>query len=89
MWDEIQDMPGEIFDIDFNFDDVPDVIKNDPDFAFANDLDDDDSRKALQASAILRGYTLQQVKRSSDARLRNMIDPNTRRNRSKLALLAN
>ena len=86
MWDEIQDMPGEIFDIDFNFDDVPDVIKNDPDFGFENDLDDD-SRKALQASAMLRGYTLQQVKRSSDARLHKMINPNTRRNRSKLALI--
>jgi hypothetical protein len=88
MWDEIQDMPGEIFDIDFNFDDVPDVIKNDPDFGFENDLDDD-SRKALQASAMLRGYTLQQVKFASFERLRKMIDPNTRRNRSKLALLAN
>jgi hypothetical protein len=88
MWDEIQDMPGEIFDIDFDFDDVPDEIKKDPDFAVVNDFEDEDSRKALQANAILRGYTLQQVKQASDERLRVMNDPKTRRNRSKLALLA-
>ena len=89
MWDEIQDMSGEIFD----FEDVPAEVRNDPDFAFKNDLDDDDSRKALQASAILRGYTLQQVKLASAARLRRMVDPSIRRcrrtgNHSKLALMA-
>ena len=93
MWDEIQDMSGEIFD----FEDVPAEVRNDPDFAFKNDLDDDhhdeNSRKALQASAILRGYTLQQVKLASAARLRRMVDPSIRRcrrtgNHSKLALMA-
>ena len=85
MWDEIEDTLGEIFD----FDDVPAEIKNDPDFAFANNLDDPDhhaSRKELQASAILQGYTLQQVKYASFERLFKMNNPKTRHNRSKLAL---
>jgi hypothetical protein len=83
MWDEIQDMSGEIFD----FDDVPAEIRNDPDFAFLNDLDNEDSRKVQQGKALLVGYTFQQVKSASFERLQKMNDPITRRNRSKLAQL--
>jgi hypothetical protein len=86
MWEEIADMSGEIFDIDFDFDDVPAEVKNDPEFKFEDEFLHD-SRKALLEGAILRGYTHAQVKKASDERLRVMNDSNTRRNRSKLALM--
>jgi len=86
MWEEIADMSGEIFDIDFDFDDVPAEVKNDPEFKFEDEFLHD-SRKALLAGAILRGYTHAQVKKASAERLRVMNDSNTRRNRSKLALM--
>jgi hypothetical protein len=75
--------------MEFHFDDVPADLKNDPDFVyFGCDLFDQienevltNTRKALQANAILLGYTYAQVKQASDERLRVMNDPNTRRNR--------
>ena len=75
-----------MFDI-FEFDDVPADLKNDPDFVyFGHDTFEqletevlNVDRKALQAGAILRGYSYDQVKRASDVRLHVMNDPSTRR----------
>jgi hypothetical protein len=70
----------DIFDTEC-WDDVPSNLRNDPDFvSFGDDMfDADDTRKALQVGAILRGYSHEQVSKASDDRLKSMNDPHTQR----------
>ena len=73
MWDEIQDMPGEIFDIEDLMLAEADVM-SDPEFIKLGvcpleALEADDTRHNLQLRAMLQGRTAQQVKQASDSRL--------------------
>jgi hypothetical protein len=72
----------DIFDISV-WDDVPSDLKTDPDFvyfgqdSFAQIESEEETRKSLQAGAILRGYSYDQVKKASDDRLKVMNDTKT------------
>ena len=70
----------DIFDTEC-WDDVPSDLRNDPDFvSFGDDMFDvDDTRKALQVGAILRGYSHEQVRKASDDRLKAMNNQHTKR----------
>jgi hypothetical protein len=73
MWDEIQDMPGEIFDIEELMLAEADVM-SDPEFINLGvcpleALEADDTRRNLQLRAMLQGRTARQVKGASDLRL--------------------
>jgi hypothetical protein len=73
MWDEIQDMAGEIFDIEELMLAEADVM-SDPEFINLGvdpleALKVEDTRHNLQLRSMLTGRTVQQVKAASNARL--------------------